>query len=87
MPLTHNTITNEEIIASFKEAAIDIAQMISKLKYHVGHFESIENITLDNGDPAYTGHAALEALGEVLSACIIYADEYEKDPYKNPNLK
>lgn len=87
MPLTYDTITNEEIIQVFKDASIDIAQMISKLKDHLGHFERIEDITLDNGDPAYTAHTALEALGDVLSACVIYADEYEKEPYKNPLLE
>lgn len=87
MPFTPESITNEEIVKEYKEAAIDIAQMFSKLKDHLGHFERIEDITSDNGDPAYTAHAALEALGDVLSACVIYADEYEKDPYKNPFLE
>ena len=46
MPLTYDTITNEEIIQVFKDASIDIAQMISKLKDHLGHFERIEKSQL-----------------------------------------
>lgn len=87
MPLTPDLITNKDILDVYKEAAIDIANMISKLKDHIGHFESIENIILDNGDPSFTGHDALEALGNVLAAVVTYYSEYEKDPYKNPNLK
>ena len=77
----------KDIVDVFKEASIDIAQMIAKLHEHIGHFERIEDITLDDGAPSFTGHEAMEALGNVLASCVTYADEYEKDPYINPNLK
>lgn len=86
MALTPDSITNAEIIQTFQKAAEDIAEMISKLELHIGHFEAIENITKDNGDPTYDGQEAVRALGRVLSSCIIYAKEYREDPYENPNL-
>ena len=86
MPLTYDSITNKQIVETFHEAANDIAEMISKLSDHVGHFEAIEQITRDNGDPSYQGHNAIEALGNLLSSCVIYENEYTKDPYNNPNL-
>ena len=87
MPFTPDTITNEEIVQEFREAAVDIAQMISKLNEHRGHFERIQDITGDNGDPEFDASAALEKLALVLSSCVIYADEYEKDPFINKNLE
>lgn len=87
MALTAESITNEEIIQTFQKAAEDIAEMISKLELHIGYFESIENITKDNGDPTYDGQEAVRALGKVLSSCVIYAKEYREDPYVNPNLE
>ena len=87
MPLTPDSITNEEIIQTFQEAVNDIAVMISKLEDHIGHFEAIEEITQDNCDPSYEGHLAAEALGKVLATCVIYAKDYKDEPFINKNLK
>lgn len=87
MPLTPELITNEEIVQTFQKAAEDIAEMISKLDLLIGHFESIENITKDQGDPVYDGEEAVRVLGKVLASCVIYAKEYREEPYVNPNLE
>ena len=87
MPFTFEDMKNEDIVAEFEEAANDIAGMISKLDEHIGHFEAIENITRDNGDPSMDGHTAMEALAKVLASCVLYANEYKADPYVNPNIK
>lgn len=44
--------------------------------------EAAEDITLEAGDSTFSGHDAIEALEKVLVACVIYANEYEKNPFK-----
>lgn len=79
--------TYDEVIETYKTAANDIAQMISRLAEYKGKFDSISDYTMDNMDPACDAGDALEKLGLLLSSVVIYANEYKEGMEKGEPLR
>jgi hypothetical protein len=74
--------TKQEIANCFRESTIPVAEFISKLEEMKNRFSWISAQTMDNADPECCAADCLERLGVLLSALVIYADEYQKDADK-----
>lgn len=70
--------TNEEIVKTFDESALKVAEFISLLDDFRGKFDTISNQTMDNADPLLISQECLEKLGLLLATLTIYKDEYSK---------
>lgn len=72
--------TNDDIVQTFDQASVKVAEFISVLNDLKGKFERISNQTMDNADPEIEAANCLEKLSVLLSTLVIYKNEYQTEP-------
>lgn len=68
--------TKEQIVETFEESSLKVAEFISLLADYRDKFDWISNQTMDNADPLLETQECLEKLGVLLATLIIYKNEY-----------
>jgi hypothetical protein len=74
--------TTEQIVETFEESSLKVAEFISLLADYRDKFDWISNQTMDNADPVCDAAECLESLGCLLASCVIYSNEYLKEGNK-----